>query len=281
MKKKKTSESVYAHRESVVFSDFTDRNKRRRSIKTILIVVSVMVILIVFLLLMIHKFFRVQEIVVDGISYYDYATILKKSGVEKGQIIFGVSDKTVREKLIADLPHVRTVNLDLRFPSGVYIEIEEEVPAYYFEMVGEYFVINEDMKVLDRFLTLDKLQSVYPDLMAISIPEVGRAITSEKVLFATEFASKHTDDALYALRQWDRFDQITEINLENRFELSICYQDRIRVEFGSYTDFAGKLRLLEEMIDYYDGDVSGTFSVADVEKGIAWINQPEEGNPTG
>lgn len=281
MKKKKTAESVYAHRESVVFSDFTDRNKRRHSIKTMLIVVSVVIILLVFVLLIIHKFFRVKDIVVDGIFYYDYATVLEKADIEKGQIIFGVSEKTVREKLIAGLPHVRSVKLELRFPSGVYIEIEEEVPAYYFEMAGEYFVINEEMKVLDRFLTLDKLLSVYPELMYISIPEVGRAITSEKVLFATEFTSKHTDDVLYALRHWERFDQITEIDLENRFELSICYQDRILVEFGSYTDFSGKLRLLEEMIDYYGEDVHGTFSVSDVEKGIAWIDAPEEGNQNG
>ncbi|MGM9680367.1 MAG: cell division protein FtsQ/DivIB [Eubacteriales bacterium] len=273
MKKNKTAESVYAHRESVVFSDFTDRNKRRHSIKTMLIVVSVIVILIVFLLLIIHKFFRVQDIVVDGISYYDYATVLEKAGVEKGQIIFSVSEKTVRQELIAELPHVRSVELELRFPSGVYIEIEEEVPAYYFEMVGEYLVINEDMKVLDRFLSLDKLRSLYPDLMEISIPEVSRAITAQKVLFVTEFSSKHTDDALYALRQWDRFDQITEIDFANRFELAICYQDRIWVEFGSYTDFGGKLKLLEEMIDYYDDDVNGTFSVSDVEKGIAWIDE--------
>ncbi|MGM9637546.1 MAG: cell division protein FtsQ/DivIB [Eubacteriales bacterium] len=281
MKKKKTAESVYAHRESVVFSDFTDRNKRRHSIKTMLIVVSVIVILLVFVILIVHKFFRVKDIVVDGVSYYDYATILEKAEVEKGQIIFGVSEKTVREKLIAALPHVRSVELELRFPSGVYIEIEEEVPAYYFEMAGEYFVINEEMKVLDRFLTQDKLLSVYPDLMAISIPEVSSAITAQKVLFVTEFSSKHTDDALYALRHWERFDQITEINLENRFELSICYQDRILVKFGSYTDFSGKLRLLEEMIDYYDGDVHGTFSVSDVEKGIAWIDKPEDGNQNG
>lgn len=282
MKKKRIPETAVtplgderSRSESVVFSDFTDQNKYQRNIKTLCIVGVILAILAVFVAVIVYRFFRVQSIVVDGISYYNYTTVLENTDLRKGQIIFTASEKKIRESLVAKLPHVHDVKVSLRLPSEVTVEIEEEVPAYYFEMVDEFFVISQEMKILDRFLSEDTLKNYYPDLMYITIPEVGRAITAERVQFTTEFASKHTDDVLYALRMWDRFDKITEIKLDNRFNLQICYEDRIKVELGSYTDFAGKLKLLETMIDYYDSSFSGHFSVRDVQNGIVYQEESD------
>lgn len=274
--KKKATESVYEARESVVFSDFSDKNRRSHSIKRLLAVLSVLLILALFGVLIVHRFFRVKQIVVDGLSYYDYQTLVTSSGVKDGQIIFSVSGGKVMARLQKSLPHVKDASVELRLPSSVYIEVEEETGAFYFEMQGEFLVITRQMKVLDRYFDRESLLADYPNLMEVSIPRVKSAITGQKTLFFTDFESRHTEDALIALSEWDRYDQITKIDLSNRFNLKIGYMDRFEVDFGSYTDFAGKLRLLEQMIDYYPEDASGTLSVRDVEKGIAVIDGQEE-----
>ncbi len=270
--KKKATQSVYEARESVVFSDFSDKNRRSHSFKRLLVVFSVILILAVFAVLIVHRFFRVEQIVIDGLSYYDYQTLVSSAKVEKGQIIFTVSESSIRANLQKNLPHVKNVTVEYRLPSSVYITVEEEEAAFYFEMQGEYYVINREMKMLDRYLSEEALLVDYPGLMIVSIPAVKSAITGQNVQFTSEFESKHTDDVLLSLSGWDRYDRVTVIDLSNRFSLKIRYMDRFEVDLGSYTDFSDKLRLLEKMIDYYDENVTGTLSVRDVQKGIAWID---------
>lgn len=270
--KKKATQSVYEARESVVFSDFSDKNRRSHSFKRLLVIFSVILILAVFAALIVHRFFRVEEIVVDGLSYYDYQTLISSADVDKGQIIFTVSESKIRESLKKNLPHVKDVTVEFTLPSSVYITVEEEGADFYFEMQGEYFVINREMKILDRYQSIEALLVDYPRLMTVSIPAVKSAITGQNVQFASAFDSKHTDDVLLALSDWDRYDHVTMIDFSNRFSLKIRYMDRFEVDFGSFSDFPDKLRLLEEMIDYYDEDTKGTLSVRDVQKGIAWID---------
>lgn len=274
--KKKATQSAYQARESVVFSDFSDKNRRSHSIKRFLAVLAVLVILALFGTLIVFRFFRVKQIVVDGLSYYDYRTLVSSSGVKNGQIIFSVSQGKVSRSLQKALPHVKDATVELRLPASVYIEVEEEQGAFYFEMQGEFLVITRQMKVLDRYFDRETLLADYPGLMEVSVPRVKSAITGQDVIFFTDFESRHTGDALLALSEWERYDKITEIDLSNRFSLKIRYMDRFDVDFGSYTDFAGKLRLLEEMIDYYPEDAAGSLSVRDVEKGIAVIDGEED-----
>lgn len=273
--KKKTTESVYEARESVVFSDFSDKNRRSHSKKRLIVVFSVLLILAVFAVLIVHRFFRVTQIIVDGMSYYDYQTLVSSAQVKDGQIIFMVSENNVRTNLKKSLPHVRNATVEFRLPSSVYIAVEEEKAAFYFEMEGEFYVINQEMKVLDRYFSEEALLSDYPGLMIVSIPAVKSAITGQDVLFRSDFDSKHTGDVLVALSSWERYDKVTVMDFSNRFELRIRYMDRFDVDFGSYTDFADKLRLLEKMIDYYPEDATGALSVRDVEKGVAWIDGEE------
>lgn len=274
--KKKSTQTAYQVRESVVFSDFSDKNRRSHSIKRLLTVLSVLVILALFGALIVHRFFRVKQIVVDGLSYYDYQTLVSASGVKDGQIIFSISEGDVLGRLQKALPHVRGAQVSMRLPASVFIEVEEETGDFFFEMQGEFMVITRQMKVLDRYLSRDALNADYPGLMEVSIPTVKSAITGQELTFHTDFESRHTGDALLALAEWDRYDRITKIDLSNRFSLKIGYMDRFEVDFGSYTDFADKLRLLEKMIDYYPEDATGSLSVRDVERGVAMIDGEEE-----
>lgn len=277
MKKKTTKPNGYAPRESTVFTEFSEQNRFGRGITTVIVVCGVVVVLAVFIAVLVRMFFRVDSIVVDGVNYYGYETLLEKAGLSKGHTIFTVSEKKIKERLTKSLPYVHDVSVELKFPSSVHMVITEEVPAFFFEMDGEFFLINDEMKVLDRYSDEKILKEENPDVMLVKIPEVRKAITSKKVEFVSDFESRHTYELLYAISEWKRFDKLTDINAENRFDVRLVYEGRLELRFGSFTDFADKLALAERMIDYYPSDTSGVFILDDVNEGIARIDGDESG----
>lgn len=271
MKKRSTS-LADAPRDSKVFGDFSEQNRVGRGITTAIVVCGVIVLLVIFFAVILHMFFRVDTIIIDGVDHYGYEKILEVAKVAKGDSIFTFSEKKLADRLKSGLPYVKEVEVELDFPSSVHILLTEELPSYYFEMDGEFFLITDEMKVLDGFASEKALIDDAGEVMRVEIPTVRRAISGEKVEFVSEFDSKHTDDVLTALNKWERYAKITEIDLSNRFELRLVYEGRFTLELGSYTDFAEKLTLAERMIDHYPDETSGTLVLSDVERGIAQID---------
>jgi hypothetical protein len=270
--KKKSLLSAQAPRESVVFSEFSEKNKVNHRLKTVVIVACVLFFLALFIAFAANRFFSIEEIVIDGVSRYSYDTILENANLQKGDLIFFTSQAKLESRLKQKLPYVRSVKVELELPTTVSIEIEEETPAYYFSLGNEYFLITREMKVLERFSDLSDLLSQNEDVMCITIPEVSQAIITQKVSFVSDYDSKHTDDILYELKDWDRFDSVTDIFLENRFDLVLVYENRITIRLGSYSDFQEKLTLVANMVDHYSEDATGIFLVDDVQKGVAQMD---------
>lgn len=275
MKKRSTS-AADAPRDSKVFGDFSEQNRVGRGITTAVVIFGVIVLLALFFAVILHMFFRVETIVIDGVDHYGYERILEVAKVAKGDSIFTFSEKKLADRLKSGLPYVKEVEVELDFPSSVHILLTEEVPSYYFEMDGEFFLITDEMKVLDGYTSEKALLDDIRDVMRVEIPTVSRAISGDKVKFVSEFDSKHTDDVLSLLNKWERYAKLSEIDLSNRFELRLVYEDRFTLELGSYTDLDEKLRLAESMIDHYSDTTRGTLVLSDVERGIAQIEDEDE-----
>lgn len=274
--KKKGGSAADAPRDSRVFGDFSEQNRVGRTLTTVFVVVGVIIMLVIFTVIVLRMFFSVDTIIIDGVDHYSYEKLLEIAGVSKGETIFGFSEDKISDRLVSALPYVRSVKVELEFPSTVKMTVEEEVPAYAFEMDGEFFLISSEMKVLDRYQSQKALTDENPDIMLVKIPTVGRAISGDILVFRSEFDSKHTDDVLAALVEWERYDRITDIDLSNRFDLTLVYEDRFVLKFGTYVDFSDKLALAEKMIDYYSDTASGTLILSDVDKGIAQIDDEGE-----
>lgn len=271
--KKKGGSAADAPRDSRVFGDFSEQNRVGRTLTTVFVVVGVIILLVIFAIIALRMFFSVETIIIDGVGHYNYERLLEVAGVSKGESIFTFSETKISERLVSTLPYVRSVNVELEFPSTVRMTIEEEVPTYAFEMDGEFFLINSEMKVLDRYQSQKALTDENPDVMLVKIPTVGRAVSGDILAFRSEFDSKHTDDTLAALIRWERYGKLTEIDLSNRFDLTLVYEDRFVLKFGTYVDFADKLALAEKMIDYYSETTTGTLVLSDVDKGVAQIDE--------
>lgn len=257
------------------FSRFRLNNERRSLILKIITWGVVALLLIGMAAAACKLFCSIETIVVDGTGHYSFIQITEACGLEKGEIIFTVSEKKLNRLLTERFAFIRSVSVEKQYPSTVIITIEEEIPEFYFEMSGEYFLVTRSLKVLERFEHEEALLGRYPDTMKILIPTVSRAVLAEPVGFAVAARSRHTDEVLTMLASSRLMEGITSIDLSDRFDITLGYENRIELHMGSATDFEEKLDLALGMIMAYSDEATGVLYAENVEQGIAQIRDPQ------
>ena len=266
------------HSEAAEFTRFQSTSEKRSFIMKIVVWVFIFLFLLGIAFWFGTKLFSLKTIVVNGSEHYSYQQILRVGEIEKGDLIFTVSEDQLNSVLREQFAYIRSVEVKKEYPGTVIITIKEEKPEFYFELQNEYYLVNRELKVLGRFATADKLLEDAPSAQLIKIPEVSKAIVCEAVTFASESRSRHTDEALLYLVNSRIYEGVTEVDFSNRFDMVLVYDQRIEISLGSFTDFAYKLDLVLGMIHAYSDEAVGNFSViydADGElKGIAMVNDP-------
>lgn len=253
------------------FLGLENKRKKRVRVRNFLLgfVISFFIIAAGILLMM--AFFKVDTIIVEGSERYDYGSIVKASGITDDDLIFMISVDEVEDALYENFPFIRSVKLIREYPSTVIVEIEEEVPKFYFEFKDEYFVVGSKMKVLEHFNEYERMVSVYEDLIPVILPDVKSAIVSFDVEFISEKESKHVLKATQLLYDCKMLPQITKIDLSLRFEMNVSYEDRITIEFGGVDDFEDKLDFAHGIIKTYTSKATGVIYVENIEKAYALV----------
>lgn len=267
------------HSGAAEFTRFQSQSAQRNVIVKLLVWLIVLLFLAVAALVFGKMLFSLETIVIDGTDHYSYKQILKETGVREGDVIFFLSEKRLNQKLTERFAYIKSVKLEKQYPSTVILTLEEEEPAFYFEMQGEYYLLTCSLRVLERYRDEAKLLEEAPDVQYIQIPTVSRCVVSDALEFAEDSRSRHTDEALTMLTESRLYEGVTEINFSDRFDLTIVYEDRLEIHFGSFKDYAYKLDLALGMIHAYSDKAVGTLEIiydADDElKGIATVQEAE------
>lgn len=260
------------------FTRFQSSSEKRAFIVKIAVWIFIFLFLLVVAFWFCSRLFSLKTIVVDGSSHYSYTQILEAGDISEGDLIFFVSEDDLETVLTDQFAYVRSVKLEKEYPDTLVITIEEEEPEFYFEMQGEYFLLNRQLKVLDRFSSAAKLQETAPDARFVLIPEVSRAVVCKPLEFVQISKSRHTDEALNMLVDSRMYEGLTEIDFSNRFDMKLVYEDRMEICLGSFEDFAYKLDLALGMIHAYSEEAFGKMEIiydADGElQGIATVQDP-------
>ena len=233
-------------------------------------------LVVVLLLLFANYFFKISTIIVDGTEKYSYNDILKCAELEVGDVIFTVSEKNVKEKLKNKFPFIKSVEIDKTYPGTVNILIIEETPLFYLEFEEEYYVLTSSLKVLERYTELEALRTAYPMLKPIKTTEVYKIIAPREVEFAEQKDLKYISSVLTEFSEWKDFENIDSIDISNKFNITVSYDNRITVNFGNRYDFDTKLNMAGAIIGTYSGSATGTVNVKNIEEGIARIEDPEK-----
>lgn len=268
------------HSSAAEFTRFHSQNDKRNIYLKIGVWMIAVLLIAVISLAFSKMLFSLETIVVDGTAHYSYTQILKAADLEKGDLIFFVSEKKLNQKLVNNFAFVRSVKVEKQYPNTITLTIEEEVPQYYVELQKEYFLLSAELRVLGRYYDEQKLLEFSPDVQFIELPDVSRAVVADWLVFASESLSRHTDEALTYLASSRLYEGVTHVDFSNRFDLTVVYENRMEIHMGSFTDFPYKLDLALGMVHAYPGTATGKLEIiynADGElEGIATVDKNDE-----
>ena len=243
------------------FEESQRRAVRRRKVHTALTVCAALAVVIIFASACISVFLRIGEISVDGLSRYDKGEIIAASGIDLGQNIYAINKADIEKSITTSCPYIRSVKIRRNLPDTLSITVYDEEPKYYFELCGEYFVLSESMRVLERTNSMTTLLLDYEQIIKLKTQSVKRAVVGEVVVFDNESYLSYAREMLNTFANSELGRNITLVDFSNRFAIYFVYGDRLRVDVGSIEDIGKKIAIASRIIAKLDARDKGTINV--------------------
>ncbi len=217
-----------------------DRRKKRRHGRYILHYILIAAfVLSVGAALSLTVFFKIEKVEVAGNTKYPPEEIIAASGIAPGQNLFRVHDDQVSEKLTQQFAYIESVRVEYRLPPRVVLKITQATPLGALESgEGEYILISREGKVLEK--NTGEPEGRYPLVKGIQVGEaqVGSTLgpeAAERLRMLTYLV-----DALESTG----FPDVTQVDLTDRLNIQIIYQDRLLIQLGSEGDLEYKLQFV-------------------------------------
>ena len=249
--------------------NFKEKAKISRRTVTALIFVVSAAILLGFL---IHGIFWVQHVRnfrIVGDSQYRNDFLIELSGIEYGEPLYGLDTEAAEKRIREGAPQLKSVRVKPAFFSTLVIEVEAEKPKYFAQISGDYFLLNEEFRVLE----IAKSPDSYQRLMRISLPDIKTAMLGEKIEFNKEKSEKIVNEFLEEIARMNFGDyKVTAIGLEDRFHgVYIVLDGRLKIILGDTNSITEKVALALECL-YSHGDTHpfAEINVSAAESGIPY-----------
>ena len=210
-------------------------------------------------------FFKVRTITVEGAGQYDAGLLAEASGIHAGDGLYALDKAAIRTSIMEAYPYIDSVRIIRQLPSGVLIRVTEELPAYYFELEGELFVLSEELRVLERSDDRTALLHRYPNLIEIRTLPVSSAIVGRTLRFTGKTANVYAKDMLKLFLDGELGDRITMVDFSSRFDIRVVVDDRLTIEVGDAENLEMKIRFAMEIMQKINERYEATINVENEE----------------
>lgn len=195
---------------------------------------------------------RVRSVMVEGLVHVPEPAIMDTAGIRVGRHLYAISESKLARNITESSPYVRAVTLERTLPHTVTIRVEEYDLAYYVFFEGVYYLLSDDLLILEETTPEDAAelgavplltQPIKPPKLPKDAPKDTpiRLTVGERIAFVTKSDLEWTQELLDAIRMTDYADNVTSIDLSDRYELSLTVSDKYTVLLGNEKDFARKL----------------------------------------
>lgn len=233
------------------------RRKVRRVVTYCLIFA---VILTIGTVLCMTVLFKTEKINVQGNTLYDESKIVQLSGVNLEENIFLSKIKSTPQKIVDALPYIEEARVDFRIPDTINITVKNAEAAYVIISGGQFYKISASGRILE--LSDDNIDN----LPIILCSELSNTEVGKYVEFADEKTNtliKEIDDCITE----NGFDNINYVDVRDMSDISMVYDERIKIIIGLPENIPYKLKtamtIINEKLDVNgSANPSGTLDVS-------------------
>lgn len=211
-------------------------SRKQRKVRNIIVSSSILaVVLIVGIVLSLTVLFKCENIEVNGLTKYTKEQLIELSGLSIGENLFLSDKKSAVSRIEACFPYIEDVNISIKIPSTMAIDVTEANPAYYLKSGDKYIIVSNKGRILDH--TQDVLSNI-PVITGckLSNDNIGQYADAEdqKVMpVLNEIASSISKNNITGIK---------EINISNMANIKLNYEDRITIIIGLPEDLDYKLK---------------------------------------
>ncbi len=179
--------------------------------------------------------FLIEQVEVKGLKTVSKKELLRRMGIRPGYSSILFSSKDARREMLKN-PWIKRVGIRRELPGRVIIEVEEERPfCLYLDQNGEMVYLSEEGKKLGTPNITYGLD--FPVLISQGIE--GRELLRN----AIQILKLSLESSVLS---WN---EISEINLDSIYGLSVFTRDRRRINFG-FNNVAVKWNRVEKIISH-------------------------------
>lgn len=262
------------------------RIKRRRRNMSAYYFLVLLLVLGVGITLSMTLLFNIREITVNGDAGYSSEEIISAAGVSTGDNLVRLRSSEIQDNVVKHLINVDEVNVKKEFPDQLIIEVTKSMPAANVEYSGGYLLVSTKGRILANNTEPAEGAVLVKGLTPVS-PETGGMLETEdeqQLKIYNNFFAEITKQGIT---------QIKEIDLTDKYEITMNYDGRITVEIGNSTNLAYKLEYTKKVLsENIEADKKGYFifigtneasfiSEEDMAAYKSKINQPAVTEATG
>lgn len=213
----------------------------------------------VFLFLTNSYFFKIKNIRISENDKYSYEDILNASGISEGEELYGVNVKEAENKIKETLAYAKNVNITRIPPSTLNIEIDTEKGFFGIMIGGDYYIISENFKVMDKIKAQKSADRLFEGIITVETDEIKKCYIGEKIEFSDEDVYNFLKDIIKLFGEDEPGDLsiIKNIDITDKYKITMNYGDRFLVKFGIFENITPKVLNVFKIIDELRDDDEG------------------------
>ena len=232
-----------------------------KTISAILITVAIALLIIIFVL--VNNGYVVKNIVLNGESPYSEEKInelLNGYFSERGnRSYFYINTDELSEMMKKELPYIKELKIEKKAPDTLIITVEGESAEAYIEYLGEYYLLNADMKVLEKA----SHEPIRTRLIKLDIDLPKEIIVGSQMVFPE---ASRMDPETYvriytALSDSGLRERVQYLDIRNKFDLYMRTKEGIDVKIGSVKDIEEKFSTLSKWLSDNPGEIKSTLNI--------------------
>lgn len=215
---------------------------------TILIIVSSFILVAIIFSLWFILACRIRTIDVSGCIKTDQNKVIQSASIPNNIHIYSINEKAIAEKIKAENPYIKNVEIRKSFPSKINIIVEETTPSFYTNNNDMYYIISPELRILEISKKADDITK--NGMIELILPKFSQLNAGEYIMVIDNNVTLIYREIVSDFSRSEMFKKLKSLDLSSRFEIVANYDGKYTIVYGSYTDIAQKITNCMTTIEY-------------------------------
>ncbi len=246
------------------------RRKRRRNMSLYYFIVVVFVIMaLIFLSLTV--FFNIKKTDISGTDLYTDEQIIQIAGISNKDNLFRIDTDQMKSDILSSFPYLEDITIKRKLPSTLQFTAVQAVPmANIQNKDGTFCVISTTGRIVETGVLEKKQGLVTVTGMDLKVKDLGKTYEDKDGMKSTILNQMLSEINTLGMTK------LNTINLKDRTNIKMKYDNRLDIEIGSSVDLGFKIRYVEAVIDKLSETYQGTLIYHNATSGLSAIPKTAE-----